>query len=213
MDESICLEIIEAMTTNETSFFRDQTPFDHLRNDVLPHIADKAGDTIKIWSSACSSGQEVYSIVMTLLEEQELLKGKKFSVTATDLDHAILAKAEHGMYSQFEIQRGMPITMLVKYFNQDGDHWQAKDELKQHITFKQLNLLDSYSALDQFDIIFCRNVLIYFDDATKADVINKMADKLQPHGILFVGSAEATQHLTDRYTPFNDIKGIYSLSK
>ncbi|MEM6902963.1 MAG: CheR family methyltransferase, partial [Pseudomonadota bacterium] len=159
-NRSLVKDITEAMTTNESSFFRDQRPFDQFRNFVLPRLLSTRREKrlIRIWSAACSSGQEPYSLAMILKEEAAKLAGWRVDIVATDISDEMIEKAKHGEYTQFEVQRGLPIQMLVKYFNQIGDKWTVKDELRQAVTFKQFNLMDEMGQLGIFDVIFCRNV-------------------------------------------------------
>ncbi len=205
-NDALCNEIIEAMTTNETLFFRDTKPFDALRDTILPAVTEhSSGNTIRIWSAACSSGQEPYSLAITLLENPQLLNGKTVEIHASDIDNTILEKAKTGIYSQFEVQRGLPITLLLKYFTQEGEKWQIKDDVKSHITFAQHNLISSnYSILGTFDIIFCRNVLIYFEEETKRTILNNLQSVLAPNGFLFLGSSETTFGIIDTFTAHPD---------
>lgn len=202
--------VIEAMTTNETSFFRDTTPFQVLKDELLPVFARErvAQRTLRIWSAACSSGQEAYSTAM-LLREYAGMTGWKFEIVATDLSLDILARAKAGVYSQFEVQRGLPIQMLMKYFTQQGENWAVKPELKEMVTFKTANLLSDIGFLGGFDIVFCRNVLIYFDLPTKTKVLASIKGVLKQDGILFLGSAETVIGVSDRFKPMVDIKGAY----
>jgi chemotaxis protein methyltransferase CheR len=202
--------VVEAMTTNETSFFRDATPFQRLKEDLLPVLvkARAAQKSLRIWSAACSSGQEPYSIAM-LLKEHSSLAGWKTEIVATDLSLDILAQARSGVYSQFEVQRGLPIQTLVKYFTQQGDKWQAKQELKDMVTFKPANLLTDITHLGQFDVVFCRNVLIYFDVPTKTNVFAAIKGVLKQDGALFLGGAETVIGISDKFKPVSEIKGVY----
>jgi chemotaxis protein methyltransferase CheR len=172
-DPALVTEIVDAMTTNETSFYRDIRPFENFENVVLPYLIENAkrGKTLRIWCAACSSGQEPYSIAMILKEKQAQLKGVRIEIIATDISDRVLATAKQGLYSQFEVQRGLPVTKLVSFFKQAEEKWQISDEIKSMITFKNFNLLDPMTSLGQFDVVFCRNVLIYFDIPTKAKVL------------------------------------------
>ncbi len=172
-DRQLVEDIVDAMTTNGTMFFRDQKPFDKFRDLVVPNVIKAKGPncTIRIWSAACSSGQEPYTLAMTMKENAAKWAGVKFEIIATDLSKEILDQARAGKYSQFEVQRGMPITMLVKYFTQTGDCWTIKDDIKNMVKFSSFNLLDSMDQFGTFDCIFCRNVLIYFDQPTKAKIL------------------------------------------
>ncbi len=210
--EELMREITEAMTTNESMFFRDNKPFVSLRQKILPALAPSlAGRPLTIWSAACSHGQEPYSIAMTLEEEKAKLGGSGYKITATDLDTQVLKKAQEGLYTQFEVQRGLPIQSLLKFFSQrDSNTWQVNEALKKNIAFRQYNLLDNFLALGRFDIIMCRNVLIYFDEATKRDVLARLAGALQPHGVLFLGSAETVIGMCDALKPIQGEPGIYT---
>ncbi len=211
-DKDLQYAIVEAMTTNETSFFRDKSPFDRLKNNVLPVFlkARAAQKKLRILSAACSSGQEPYSLAMTL-KEYKGLNGWDVHITATDLSNEILTQARAGIYSQFEVQRGLPVQMLVKYFAQDGDKWAVKDDLKSMITFKEANLLTDISTLGKFDIVLCRNVLIYFDVETKAKVLRDIKEIIPQDGVLFLGGAETVIGITDSFVPIKGIKSVYSV--
>ncbi len=205
-------DIIEAMTTNETSFYRDIKPFDIFKETVLPYYKNKAGanKNLKIWCAAASSGQEPYSIAMLLKEESAKLPGWNFSITATDISHEILDQAKEGTYTQFEVQRGLPITLLMKYFTQNGDKWTINDDIKRMIDFKYFNLLDPMSSIGQFDVIFCRNVLIYFDQPTKKDVMERMSRQMADDGFFFLGGAETVLGITDAYKAVPNCRGLYA---
>lgn len=204
--------VVEAMTTNETSFFRDTTPFQRLKNDLMPFfVKNRPSKTLRIWSAACSSGQEPYSIAMTLKEMGVQLAGWKFEIVATDLSNDILAQARSATYSQFEVQRGLPIQLLVKYFSQlDDNRWQIKPEIREMVSFRTANLLQDLSVLGQFDIVFCRNVLIYFDVPTKAKVLAAIKAQMKPDSVLFLGGAETVIGITDIFKPVSDLKGVYA---
>ncbi|MEM7652291.1 MAG: protein-glutamate O-methyltransferase CheR, partial [Pseudomonadota bacterium] len=171
--EALIAAVTEAMTTNESFFFRDIRPFDQFRDHVLPAVmsARNAHKKIRIWSAACSSGQEPYSLAMILKELGPKVAGWTFEIVATDLSAQMVRRAKEGVYTQFEVQRGLPITMLVKYFKQEGDKWRITDDIRRMVTYREFNLLGDYSGLGQFDIVFCRNVLIYFDQTTKGEVL------------------------------------------
>jgi chemotaxis protein methyltransferase CheR len=213
-DEALLVDVTEAMTTNESFFFRDQKPFDQFNDIVLPHMLETRATkrSFRIWSAACSSGQEPYTLAMLLKEHASKLAGWNVEIVATDLSNEILDKAKEGLYSQFEVQRGLPITLLVKYFVQVGDRWQIDDSLRKMVKFQQLNLLGDLSSLGRFDVIFCRNVLIYFDTPTKTDVLEGMANILAPDGFLYLGGAETVLGTTDRFQIMQGQRGIYSLA-
>lgn len=166
---SVVNECVDAISTNETYFFRDIKPFQIFEKEIIANIVSNSNlDTINIWSAACSSGQEPYSIAISLLENKLALKGKKFRIIATDISKSILEKAKAGIYNNFEVQRGLPINLLIKYFDKIGEGaWKIKDEVKKNIEFSEFNLLDDISYLGSFDCVFCRYVLIYFDEPTK----------------------------------------------
>ncbi|MCB9989987.1 MAG: protein-glutamate O-methyltransferase CheR [Rhodospirillales bacterium] len=212
-DNTVIQAVVEAMTTNETSFFRDTKPFERLK-EVLPDIEkNKQGDrTIKFWSAACSSGQEAYSIAMTMQDYLAAKPGWKYQILGTDISNDILAKASSGTYNQFEVQRGLTIQMMVKFFTQDGPNWKVKDELRKMIDFKYANLLENLNHIGSFDIIMCRNVLIYFNLDTKTQVLRNIATKLGPHGYLFLGGCESIMNLDVPYKGVDGMPGIYQLA-
>jgi chemotaxis protein methyltransferase CheR len=204
-------DVIEAMTTNESFFFRDTKPFDQFRTFVLPQLlATRAATrTLRIWSAACSSGQEPYSLAMILDQEKTRLANWRVEILATDLSTEILDKAKAGSYTQFEVQRGLPIQLLLKYFKQHGDRWEIDAALRSAVQFRLFNLLDDPASLGRFDVIFCRNVLIYFDQPTKSAILERLARILAPDGFLYLGGAETVLGLTDKLQPAPDNRGIY----
>ncbi|WP_120496188.1 protein-glutamate O-methyltransferase CheR [Kiloniella sp. EL199] len=212
-DERILNDITEAMTTNESFFFRDQKPFDQFKDLVLPHMLEKraSSKTIRIWSAACSSGQEPYTLAMLLKEAGAALAGWKIEIIATDLSNEILDKAKEGVYTQFEVQRGLPINLLVKYFQQNGDRWQIDSSIRNMVTFKPFNLLESPASLGNFDIVFCRNVLIYFDQPTKSNVLKNIAKQMPDDGFLYLGGAETVLGISDEFQLIPGKRGIYGL--
>ena len=209
-DVNLQRTVIEAMTTNETSFFRDNTPFQRMEENLLPYFVKERSmqKTLRIWSAACSSGQEPYSIAM-LLRDYPDLAGWKIEIVATDLSLDILTQARSGIYSQFEVQRGLPIQMLIKYFTQQGNSWAIKPVVRDMVTFRAVNLMEKMIGLGQFDIIFCRNVLIYFDVPTKAKVIAAIKTVIKPDGVLLLGGAETVIGVSNDFKPVPEIKGIY----
>jgi chemotaxis protein methyltransferase CheR len=213
-EEALLRDITEAMTTNESSFFRDQKPFDLFREWVLPRFMESRGARrqLRVWSAACSSGQEAYSLAMLLQEEQAKVAGWKIEIVGTDISNEMVERARAGIYTQFEVQRGLPITLLVKYFKQTGDKWQINPQIRQMASFKEFNLLTDLSPLGQFDVIFCRNVLIYFDQPTKTKVLDQMARLLPPDGILYLGGAETVLGITDRFKPVEGQRGLYAVA-
>lgn len=207
-------DVVEAMTTNESFFFRDIKPFDQFRSFVLPQLLKTraARKSIRIWSAACSSGQEPYSLAMILAEEKAKLPNWTVEIIASDLSTEILEKAQAGAYSQFEVQRGLPIQLLVRYFKQQGDRWQIDPAIRSMVKFRCLNLLDDFTPMGQFDVIFCRNVLIYFDQETKANIFGRLARLLEPDGYLLLGAAETVVGLTDAFKPYPERRGLYRSS-
>ncbi len=214
-DSALITEIVEAMTTNESLFFRDTKPFEQLKNLVLPRLLKSRAATkkIRIWSAASSSGQEPYSIAMILKEADAQLSGWNIEIVATDLSLEILQKAKSGIFSQFEVQRGLPIALLVKYFEQDGDKWRISDELRSMVKFRPFNLLDNPAPLGTFDIVYCRNVLIYFDQETKAQVLDSISNIMPDDGVLYLGGAETVLGLTDKFQPVAGQRGLYQLTR
>ena len=208
--EVLTSEVVEAMTTNETFFFRDKIPFDHLRDSILPSLiqARAARRSLRIWCAASSTGQEPYSIAM-LLKETPALSGWRTEIVATDLSQAVLEKSKAGIFSQFEVQRGLPIQLLVKYFKQSGEFWQINPDIRAMVQHRQLNLLQDFSHLGTFDVIFCRNVLIYFDQDTKAAIFERMARMIESDGVLALGAAESVVGITDTFKPYPDRRGMY----
>lgn len=204
-------EVVEAMTTNETFFFRDKMPFDHLRDVVLPEMiqARSARRSLRIWCAAASTGQEPYSIAMVIKEMSAQLSGWRIEIIGTDISQQVLEKSKAGIYTQFEVQRGLPIQLLVKYFKQTGDLWQIAPELRAMIQYKPLNLLTDFSHMGKFDIIFCRNVLIYFDQDMKSQIFGRLAKCMEPDGFLALGAAETVVGLTDAFKPHADKRGLY----
>jgi chemotaxis protein methyltransferase CheR len=209
--EALTTEVVEAMTTNETFFFRDKIPFDHLRETVLPELLQARANrrSLRIWCAASSSGQEPYSIAMCLKEFASTLTGWRIEILATDLSQGVLDKSRAGIFSQFEVQRGLPIQMLVKHFTQVGELWQLNADIRAMVQHRQLNLLQDFSHLGTFDVIFCRNVLIYFDQDTKAGIFDRLARMLEADGVLALGAAESVVGITDAFKPYPDRRGLY----
>jgi chemotaxis protein methyltransferase CheR len=212
--EALTAEVVEAMTTNETFFFRDKVPFDHLRQTILPDLLQARANrrSLRIWCAASSTGQEPYSIAMCLKELGSTLAGWRIEILATDLSQAVLEKSKAGIFSQFEVQRGLPIQLLVKNFTQTGELWQLNADIRSMVQQRQLNLLQDFSQLGVFDVIFCRNVLIYFDQETKSNIFRRLAKVLEPDGYLLLGAAETVVGLTDAFKPCPDRRGLYRSS-
>lgn len=206
--------VVEAMTTNESFFFRDKKPFEAFTNVMLPAVvkARAPGQTIRIWCAAASTGQEPYSLAMSLKESASLLGGRRVEIIGTDLSSDVLDRARLGLYSQFEVQRGLPIQYLLKYFTKMDDSWQISNELRGMIDYRKFNLLEPFHSLGRFDIVFCRNVLIYFDAPTKADVLNRISRVMAPDGYLVLGGAETIVGLTDALKAVPQNHGLYTVN-
>jgi len=210
-DENLLREVTDALTTNESFFFRDQKPFDAFRDLMLPHVLETNASkrSLRIWCAACSSGQEPYSLAMILKDHAARMQGWKVEIVGTDISHTILDRAKDGAYTQFEVQRGLPAKYLVQHFKKDNDLWLIADELKQMISYRFFNLLNDPIALGTFDIVFCRNVLIYFDPETKTNVLAGIAKTMAPEGFLSLGAAETIFGLTDAFTSEPTRSGVY----
>jgi chemotaxis protein methyltransferase CheR len=182
---------------------------------VLPYLLENRASrkSIRIWCAAASSGQEPYTLAMMLKEAQAKLPGWRVEIVGTDISQDILNKAQEGVYSQFEVQRGLPINLLVKYFTQVEDRWKINEEIRRMVSFRKFNLLDSMSGMGQFDVIFCRNVLIYFDQPTKTQVLNQMSGLVANDGFLYLGGAETVLGISDRFMLIPGQRGIYGLAQ
>ncbi|WP_137126924.1 protein-glutamate O-methyltransferase CheR [Roseomonas sp. HF4] len=213
-EERLAAEVVEALTTNESSFFRDGKPFDHLRR-LLPKLAAARapGQALRVWSAACSSGQEAYSVAMVVTELGAALGGRRVEILGTDLSREMLDRARDGAFTQFEVQRGLPVQMLVKYFRQDGARWCVKPELRAMARWQPFNLLEDARGLGRFDVIFCRNVLIYFDAPTKSRVLGMLAGMVAPDGVVYLGGAETVLGLTERLAPAAGERGVYEQAR
>jgi chemotaxis protein methyltransferase CheR len=192
-------EVMEALTTNETLFFRDMAPFEALRMRVLPELMGQrpATQTLRIWSAAASSGQEAYSVAMLVHEMK--LESRPVEILGTDISENILERARQAKYVQFEVNRGLPAIYLVKYFERVGLDWRLKDGIRKMVTFRRFDLRQPVTPLGRFDIILCRNVLIYFDVETKVNILNQLWTALQPGGFLLLGGAETVLSVQDRF--------------
>jgi chemotaxis protein methyltransferase CheR len=192
-DTVLAQKVIEALTTNETLFFRDVAPFDALRQRLIPELLARRSSKLTIWSAAASSGQEAYSIAMLLSEMGTV--DRPVEILGTDLSEQILERAREARYVQFEVNRGLPAPYLVKYFKREGLDWQLKDEIRMMVKFRRFDLRQPMAGLGKFDIVFCRNVLIYFDVETKIKILNQILTVLNQGGYLFLGGAETTMNL------------------
>ncbi len=213
--DTLARAVTEAMTTNESSFFRDKSAFEHFRDLILPRLLEDRAQSkrLRIWSAACAAGQEPYSIAMLLDDAKLVSKGWSIDLIATDLSAAMIARAEEGLYTHFEVQRGLAIRRLVAHFAQEGGSWRIHENLRRMVTFRAFNLLDSYGWLDDLDVVFCRNVLIYFERKTKIDVLDKIADILTPDGALMLGHAESVRGVSNAFVAVDHAPGIFVKGK
>ncbi len=197
IDPIVQQQVVEAMTTNETSFYRDAHPFDALRSTIIPEVLKlrSAQRTLNIWSAACSTGQEAYSIAMLLCEQFPELAGWKTQILGTDLSDDVLEKARAARFSQIEINRGLPALLLTKYFRREGMQWELVPQVRNMANFIKLNLIESWPTLPTMDVVFLRNVLIYFSPSTKKMILEKIRKTMAPHAVLFLGAAETTMGL------------------
>jgi chemotaxis protein methyltransferase CheR len=210
-DEKFISEVIEAMTTNESSFFRDIKPFEYFKTNAIPKMISLLPEKkhFRIWSSACSTGQEAYSLAITISENPAWSK-YTFEIVATDIAQHVIDKALSGTYSQFEVQRGLPIGLLLKYFTQDGENWKISERVKSMVSFSKLNLIEDFTSLGKFDLIFCRNVLIYFEIETKMKILHNFSKMMDPHSNLVVGCSETIIGI-DRFQAIKEAIGFYTL--
>ena len=211
--DALSRDVVEAMTTNESFFFRDEKPFLHFRTQALPRLvaARPAGSQLRVWSAASSSGQEAYSLAMIVAEASSVLGGRKVEIVGTDIARDQLARAREGVYSQFEVQRGLPVQMLMRYFRKDESSWRIVDTIRAMAQFREFNLLSDLRSLGRFDIVFCRNVLIYFDQPTKTRVLEAIAGLMPPDGLLYLGGAETVLGITSRFAPMPNERGVYGV--
>jgi chemotaxis protein methyltransferase CheR len=208
-------DVTEAMTVNESFFFRDTKPFDQLRDHLLPTLLTtrSTGRRLRIWSAAASSGQEAYSIAMLLHEHGVISNGWTFEIVGTDLSTEIIERARSGVYTSFEVQRGLPTRFLAKYFTRDGDKWKIAEPLRRSVNFIRHNLLHDHASLGMFDVVFCRNVLIYFDIATKGKVLAAIRRQMPADGYLFLGAAETVLGVSDNFISTPGLAGIFVPTK
>lgn len=192
--QPLAIAALDAMMTGETLFFRDRALFDGLKNRILPSMLEARAQSrrLRIWCSACSSGQEPYSVAMVLAEQAHLLQGWQVDLIATDISRRAVERARHGAFNQFEVQRGLPVSQLLRYFQREGESWVISENLRAMIEFRQQNLLDDFGALGQFDLVFCRNVLMYFDGPARKKVIQRIVRQIAADGWLLLGSTESS---------------------
>lgn len=193
--------VIEAMTTKETYFFRDVFPFDILKSRIFPELVKRNADPVRVWSAACSSGQEAYSISMTVSEYQSLRPGslRTVQIVGTDISKAVVQEARNARYDQLSMARGLSTERRDRFFQRDGERWVVRPEIANRATFREFNLLESYAILGRFDVIFCRNVLIYFSPDNKRDILERIAQALNPGGYLFLGASESMANYSNAF--------------
>jgi chemotaxis protein methyltransferase CheR len=208
--DALAQEVVEAMTTNESFFFRDEKPFTHVRRVALPALlaARPPAAPLRIWSAAASTGQEAYSLAMLMAEEARLLGGRRVEIVGTDIAREPLARARAGLYTQFEVQRGLPVQLLLRHFRREDGGFRIAEELRAAVRFQQANLLGDLRGLGQFDIVFLRNVLIYFDRETKQRVLRAVRGQMAPDGFLYLGGAESVLGITETFAPLPDTHGV-----
>jgi chemotaxis protein methyltransferase CheR len=212
-EERLITQVVDVMTTNETFFFRDKAPFEHLKETILPPLAQaRRGSRIRIWSAACSTGQEPYSIAMMLEQNPQITQGVPVEIIASDISDRCLERARQGLFTQFEVQRGLPIQLLMHYFTQQDDHWRISERLRNLVTFRKQNLIEATASLGKFDIVLCRNVLTYFDGPTKTEVLDRISQQLNPGGFLVLGATESVVGLSTDFEAAQDRRGLYKLS-
>jgi chemotaxis protein methyltransferase CheR len=195
-------KVVEAMTTNETSFFRDVKPFDALRQVVIPHLieARQSERRLNLWCAASSSGQEPYSLAILLRESFPVLQSWNISILASDISSEMLDKAKRARYTQLEVNRGLPASLLIKYFTKQGGEWQISDKIRQMVEFRRINLSERWPYMPPIDLVMLRNVMIYFPVETKKMILRGMRQIMRPDGYLFLGTAETTINLDAAYT-------------
>jgi chemotaxis protein methyltransferase CheR len=201
-DPALRRRVVEAMTTNETSFFRDIQPFEVVRTTILPDLVKRRATErrLRIWSGASSTGQEACSLAMTLLEHQrDVALGWDVQIIGTDLSSRVVERAKSGLYSQLEVNRGLPATMLMKHFTRSGAQWQTSSAVQRLIDYRVMNLATAWPMMPQFDIIFLRNVLIYFDTETRRGIFTRLRNCLRKDGVLFIGGAESIREADDAF--------------
>ena len=211
---ALLTEVVEAMVTTETTFFRDIHPFETLKKTILPQLIElrRSQRQLNIWCAASSSGQEPYSIAILLKEYFPELGSWRINVTATDISREMLQRSRAGRYSQMEVNRGLPTPLLLKWFRQEGAYWQLDDQIRNTITFTQMNLAQPWPSMPMWDLVFLRNVMIYFDNAVKKSILGRVARVLSKDGYLLLGGAETTLSLDDSYYRVEALKsGFYQL--
>ena len=210
-EDRLAWAIVEAMASSETCFYRDRTPFALFRDEILPTLARlRDGEPIRIWSAACGSGQEVYSLAMTIDDQRALMPGAKLELFASDLSERALEKAQSGLYTQFEVQRGLPIRHLVRHFEKVDEMWVLSPRIRQMVRWRRINLVSDLSAAGRFDVIFCRNVLSALVEPMRVRLLENLARALSPDGFLFLGLGENAAGLSQAFQPVSGRPGLYA---
>jgi len=209
-DDRLIWAVVEALTLNETAFFRDREVFAHLRDELLPALSRRRDRPIRIWSAACSTGQEVYSLAMTASEARDIEPGAQFEFFGSDLSERCLEKAQSGLYTQFEVQRGLPIRALVKHFENQDEMWAISPRIRQAVRWRRINLMADLSPMGKFDAILLRNVLPGLDPAVRPRVIESLAARLEDDGVLLLGADESLSELTGAVRPLASRLGLFS---
>ena len=210
-EDALIWSVVEAMTLNETAFFRDRTPFDQVRDDILPTLSRLRGsDPIRIWSAGCSTGQEAYSLAMIAEEAKGLEPGTRVEIYGSDIAERCLEKAQSGLYTQFEVQRGLPIRLLVQHFEKIEDSWRLSPRIRQRVRWRRINLAADLSAVGRFDVIFCRYVLSALDEGIRRRVLEGLAAALPADGFLVLGRGETAEGVTAAFRPVSGRPGLFA---
>jgi len=210
-EDALIWSVVESMTLNETAFFRDRTPFDQVRDDILPTLSRLRGnEPIRIWSAGCSTGQEAYSLAMIAEEAKDLETGTRVEIYGSDVAERCLEKAQSGLYTQFEVQRGLPIRLLVKHFEKIEDSWRLSPRIRQRVRWRRINLAADLSAVGRFDIIFCRYVLSALEEGIRRRVLEGLAAALPADGFLVLGKGETAEGITDAFRPVSGRPGLFA---
>ena len=210
-EDRLIWAVVEALTLNETAFFRDRMVFDHLRDELMPALSHKRRDQpVRIWSAACSTGQEVYSLAMTAAESRDIAPGARFEFFGSDLSERCLEKAQSGIYTQFEVQRGLPIRLLIKHFENKDEMWAISPRIRQAVRWRRINLMADLSGIGQFDIILLRYVLPGLDPGVQARILESLALRLSPDGVLILGADESPGSLTSAVRAVDGLPGVFT---
>ncbi|HMN74154.1 MAG TPA: protein-glutamate O-methyltransferase CheR [Rhodoblastus sp.] len=212
LDPALMNKTVDAMVTCETLFFRDRAPFEAMRGIVLPRLKETRRDfrNLRFWSAACATGQEPYSIAMVMDDLSREFGGWRVDIVASDVSQSALAAARAGVYSQFEVQRGLPTPMLLRYFRKDSEGWRVSEHLRAAIDFRQVNLVSDFSALGHFDVVLCRNVLMYMDVERRRDILRRISTQLAPDGYLMLGATETIVGLSDEFVAAPGFAGLFT---